>query len=66
MYKYYIYVWHPLFKQLHEVEADNVYDAIDIVRDRYNVTDDRHKRNYHISSIIMNDITVARDIMLYY
>ena len=50
MKEYQFFVRHPFFKHSHTIKALNIEDATEIVRSRYNVTDEKQRRLYIITS----------------
>lgn len=50
MKEYQFFIRHPFFKHNHIIEALNVEDATEIIRNRYNVTDEKQRRLYIITS----------------
>lgn len=66
MKEYQFFIRHPFFKHNHTVESPNIKDAIDIVRSKYNVTNERQMNLYIITSAFENGNKVIEEKKLFF
>ena len=65
MNEYEIFIRHPFFKHSHTIKAQNILNALDIVRSRYNVTDEKHRNYYIITSVFENGNKIITEQKLF-
>lgn len=62
---YQFFVRHPFFKHCHTIEALNIKDATEIIKSRYNISDEKQRRLYIITSAFENGNKVITEHKLF-
>lgn len=65
MNQYDIFIRHPFFNNHYNIEAENLAEAIEIVKGKYNVTDKTQRGLYIISSCFENGKKVIEERKLF-
>lgn len=63
--KYEFFVRFPFGGHRHEIESNDLKDAVEQVRSRYKVTDDRAKKMYIITSAFCDGDKVVSEVPLF-
>ena len=65
MKEYQFYIRHPFFKHYHSIEAQDISSATEVIKSRYNVTDEKQRRLYIITSAFEDDNKVIEEQKLF-
>lgn len=65
MNEYQFFIRHPFFKHSHTIKATNIENAIEIIKDRYNVTNERQRELYIITSVFENGNKIIEEKKLF-